>query len=98
VTSSSESYTTTDLAFPAVIANVQGTDASPAFATVSRCVPSEQETRVRIPLNGLERLWVGLCEKRRTAVSNHPGGQAPRREFFSSALTKARPLIRNSAL
>jgi hypothetical protein len=36
---------------------------SPAFAPVSLRVPSEQETRVRIPLKSLERLCGGLCEK-----------------------------------
>jgi hypothetical protein len=33
------------------------------FAPVGRCVPSEQEKRVRIPLKSLERLCGNLCEK-----------------------------------
>jgi hypothetical protein len=53
-------------------------NASPAFAPVSRCVASEQEKRVRIPLNGLERLCGGVCEKWGTPFGNHPGGRAAR--------------------
>jgi hypothetical protein len=36
---------------------------STAFAPVSRCVPSEKGQRVRIPVEGLERLYGGVCEK-----------------------------------
>jgi hypothetical protein len=35
----------------------------PAFTPVSRCVPLEQEKRVRIPFQDLERLYGGVCEK-----------------------------------
>jgi hypothetical protein len=43
--------------------NWKGKMVTPCLAPVSRCVASEQEKRVRIPLNGLERLCGAVYEK-----------------------------------